>query len=253
MAVGERFVREFRLGDVPAERLPAVMEKELHILVLTVDATAGISGAACHLPELDAVLINRKEVESRRNFDLAHELFHVLTWETLPPEHVEESDEGAGRGRTEQLANAFAGAVLMPQHLLGFTSVTGFGERRGDGQRYGGGKGGGSGHGFGPPSVKELKTNAARLRVSAVALKWRLVALGHLTRKEALAIDDRSLRGDGKGKSPPLFSQLFMEVLALAIDEGRVSARRAADLVNLHLEDLAELFEKHGVKTPYDL
>ena len=99
----------------------------------------------------------------------------------------------------------------------------------------------------------ELKAKAGPLHVSAVALKWRLVALGHLTRKEAQAIDDRSLRGDGKGKPPPLFSRLFMEVLALAIDEGRVSARRAADLVNLHLEGLAELFKEHGVKAPYDL
>lgn len=253
MAAGERFVREFHLGEVPAERLPAVMEEELQILVLMVDATAGISGAACRLPELDVVLINRNEVESRRNFDLAHELFHVLTWETLPPEHVEESDEGAGRGRTEQLANAFAGAVLMPQHLLGVTSVSGFSEGRGDGQGYGDGKGGGSGRGYGPFSAKELKARAAQLRVSAVALKWRLVALGQLTRKEAQTIDDRSLRGEGKGKRPPLFSRLFMEVLAQAIDQGRVSARRAADLAGLNLDDLADLFGAHGVEAPYEL
>lgn len=253
MAAGERFAREFQLGDVPAERLSAVMERELHILVLMVEARPGISGAACHLPELDAVLINRKEIESRRNFDLAHELFHVLTWETLPPQHIEEADEGAGRGRTEQLANAFAGAVLMPQHLIGVPAVTGFGEGRGDGQGYGDGKGGGSGRGYAPLSARELKTAAARLRVSAVALKWRLVALGRLTRKEAQAIDDRSLRGDGRGKPPPRFSRLFMEVLAQAIDEGRVSARRAADLTDLTLDDLAGLFGEHGVKTPYDL
>lgn len=259
MAAGERFAREFRLGDVPAERLAAVMEQELHILVLMVDATSGISGAACHLPELDAVLINRKEVESRRHFDLAHELFHVLTWETLPPEHIEEADEGAGRGRTEQLANAFAGAVLMPQHLLDISRVTGFGEGRGDGFGYGDGKGGGSGSGYGPPSVKELKATAAQLRVSAVALKWRLVTLGRLTRKEAQAIDDRSLRGDSQGqgrnkaKRPPLFSRMFMEVLAQAIDQGRISVRRAADLAGLTLDDLAELFTAHGVEIPYEL
>jgi hypothetical protein len=101
--------------------------------------------------------------------------------------------------------------------------------------------------------AKVLKGWAAGLRVSAVALKWRLVALEILTRKEALAIDDRSLRSDDKGKVPPLFSRLFREVLADAIDQGRLSARRTADLVNLTLEDLAELFEEHGVKAPYEL
>jgi Zn-dependent peptidase ImmA (M78 family)/transcriptional regulator with XRE-family HTH domain len=254
MAAGERFATEFELGEVPADRLPMVMEEELHILVLMVDATPGISGAACRLPGLDAVLINRKEVEGRRNFDLAHELFHVLTWETMPPDHVEEADQGAGRGKVEQLANAFAGALLMPAHLLGMAPPRGFAEGRGDGQGYGDGNGGGSSGSFedGPASVRRLKALAARLEVSAVAVKWRLVALGRLSRKEALAIDDRLLR-EGKSKMPPLFSRQFMDVLARAIDEGQVSARRAADLVNLNLEDLADLFRAYGVQAPFEL
>ena len=74
MDAGERFVSELGPGLVPALRLAAAMEEELEILVLMVDAQEGISGAACRLPELDAVLIARREVAGRRNFDLAHEL-----------------------------------------------------------------------------------------------------------------------------------------------------------------------------------
>ncbi len=51
----------FDLGDVPAARLAEVMEREFGVLVLMVDAFKGVSGAACRLPELDAVLINRHE------------------------------------------------------------------------------------------------------------------------------------------------------------------------------------------------
>src|SRR6185503_20572604 len=80
-------------------------------------AFEGISGAACRLPELDVVIINRHEVVGRRNFDLAHELFHILTWEAMPPEHSEESRETGGN-RVEQLANNFASAVLMPAVIL---------------------------------------------------------------------------------------------------------------------------------------
>jgi Zn-dependent peptidase ImmA (M78 family)/transcriptional regulator with XRE-family HTH domain len=247
MAAGERFAREFHLGDVPADRLPGVMEEKLHILVLMVDATPGISGAACRLPELDAVLINRKEVEGRRNFDLAHELFHLLTWETMPPEHVEEADQGAGRGKVEQLANAFAGAVLMPRYLLGGIPLYDTPETERARREYGG-----SDRGWSSPSAKELKARAAKMRVSGAALKWRLVALGALSRKEALAIDDKLLR-EGAGKLPPLYSKPFMEVLGRAIDEGRVSARRAADLAGLDLEDLADLFKTYGVPTPFEL
>ena len=110
MDAGERFVAELGLGPVLALRLAAVMGEELRILVLMVDAQEGISGAACRLPELDAVLIARREVAGRRNFDLAHELFHILTWDAMPPEHVESAGDFGGN-RVEQLANNFAAAV----------------------------------------------------------------------------------------------------------------------------------------------
>ena len=79
MQAGERFVAEFDLGAAPAVRLADVMERDLGVLVLMVDAFDGISGAACRLPEMDAVLVVRREVAGRRHFDLAHELFHGLT------------------------------------------------------------------------------------------------------------------------------------------------------------------------------
>ena len=123
MDAGERFAAELYLGPVPATRLVAAMEEELGILVLMVDAQEGISGAACRLPELDAVLIARREVAGRRNFDLAHELFHILTWDAMPPEHVEYAGDFGGN-RVEQLANNFAAAVLMPTTALESVSYT---------------------------------------------------------------------------------------------------------------------------------
>src|SRR2546429_7733579 len=82
-------------------------------LVLMVDPIKGVSGAACRLPELDVVLINRREIAGRRHFDLAHELFHIFTWDAMPPEHIEEVTPKT-RTRVEQLADSFASAVLMP-------------------------------------------------------------------------------------------------------------------------------------------
>jgi XRE family transcriptional regulator, fatty acid utilization regulator len=116
-AAGERFARELSLGEVPAARLAEVTERELGIIVLMVDPIEGVSGAACRLPELDLVLINRRESGGRRHLDLGHELFHLLTWDAMPPEHVEEVLP-ASRTRVEQLADSFASAVLMPAAAL---------------------------------------------------------------------------------------------------------------------------------------
>src|SRR5271166_2228392 len=117
VAAGERFAAEFALGDAPARQLAEAMESKLGILVLMVDAIPGVSGAACRLPELDAVLINRREVPGRRHYDLAHELFHILTWEGMPPERLEDT-AAVPRGRVEQLADNFASALLMPRAAL---------------------------------------------------------------------------------------------------------------------------------------
>lgn len=235
MQAGERFVAEFDLGAAPALRLAEVMER-LGILVLMVDAAAGISGAACRLPEMDAVLIARREVPGRRHFDLAHELFHVLTWETMPPEHSEEAGETGGN-RVEQLANNFAAAVLMPVGAL---------ERFGDWSRL-----------DGEELAVRLNSAADELHVTSSALGWRLVALGALTKATARSLPETALRNNGHGDvetfPPPSFSKPFMEVMGLAIDKGLVSVRRAAALLDGTVEDLADLFAKHGVKASVEL
>lgn len=236
MAAGERFVVEFDLGAVPAARLAEVMERDLGILVLMVDAIDGISGAACRLPELDAVLINRHEVIGRRHYDLAHELFHILTWDAMPPEHAEAALETGGN-RVEQLANSFASALLMPRNVL--EPYGAWAEVDDD------------------ALVTKLNATADNLQVTATALKWRLVALGALKPARARAIPDVSLRHNGRqaGETnpPPLFSRPFMEVIGLGIREGRVSVRRAADLLSLTIDDVEDLFAAHGVETPFDL
>jgi len=236
MAASERFVTEFKLGEIPATRLAEVMERELGVLVLMVDTTEGVSGAACRLPELDVVLINRHEVAGRRHFDLAHELFHILTWDAMPPQRLEDASETGGN-RIEQLANNFASAVLMPVPVL---------DRFGDWSAV-------------PAAELPARLNAVaqELQVTSSALKWRLVALDRLKQAVARAIPDAALRNNGREQideiAPPLFSRPFMEVINLAIDAGRVSMRRAAGLLDLTVEDLRDLFGVHGLEPPADL
>jgi Zn-dependent peptidase ImmA (M78 family) len=217
-------------------RLAEVMERELGVLVLMVDAIEGVSGAACRLPELDVVLINRHEIAGRRHFDLAHELFHILTWDAMPPEHSEDASE-MSKNRVEQLANNFASAVLMPLPVL---------DRFGDWSNV-----------LAAELPARLNATAQELQVTSSALKWRLVALDRLKQAEARAIPDTALRNNGREQlnevAPPLFSLPFMEVINLAIDAGRVSMRRAAGLLDLTLEDLGDLFAVHGLEPPADL
>ncbi|WP_419694405.1 helix-turn-helix domain-containing protein [Mesorhizobium muleiense] len=237
IAAGERFAAEFDLGDVPARQLAEVMAERLGMLVLMVDPIEGVSGAACQLPELDVVLINRNEVAGRRHFDLAHELFHVLTWEKMPPEHIEEA-RPTKRNRVEQLADNFASALLMPSTVL---------DRFGDWAQL-----------TEKALSDRLNEAADELLVTSQALRWRLFGTGRLSRIQNDAISDDTLRNNGRGKPrraepPPLFSKPFVQIVATALDEGKTSMRRIASILGIAIDDFAELFSAHGVEAPYEL
>jgi XRE family transcriptional regulator, fatty acid utilization regulator len=241
---GERFAAEYKLGDVPAQRLAEVMERDVNVLVLMVTPNhSGVSGAACRLPDLDVVLINRDEVPGRRHFDLAHELFHILTWDAMPPVHVEDATETGGANRVEQLANAFASALLMPARVV--QAAADWRTLRGD------------------ALIAQLNATADHLEVTSSALMWRLVTLQLLAKSTALAVPADAIRNNGHptglfaenraAKRLPLFSRRFVEIVARAVEEGRVSIRKIASLLGMFVDDLGDLFAAHGVPAPYEL
>jgi Zn-dependent peptidase ImmA (M78 family)/DNA-binding XRE family transcriptional regulator len=231
---GERIARELGLGDVPSRRLSSVIEERLSTLVLNVDAADGISGAACLVRDLGAVLINRNEPEGRRSFDLAHELFHILTWDAMPPERLDGTGHTRAQKRAEQLADNFASALLMPEEAL-----VRFGDPESD-------------------IVAWLNRTATQLGVSAVALKWRLVTMDRLDRTVASTIADDVLRNNGQGsvtdqEPPPRFGKKFIGVIATAIAKGQLSVRRAARLLDMSIDDLADLCDAYQIARPFDI
>jgi Zn-dependent peptidase ImmA (M78 family)/transcriptional regulator with XRE-family HTH domain len=224
---------EWRLGDVPADRLERAIRKRMRALVLHVDAPYGISGAAFRLPGIHAILINRHEPLGRRNFDLAHELFHLLTWETIRPEHAEIGMLGA-KGRPEQLANCFASALLMPERVIRSwqDALPSFPPKdRVEWRRW-------------------LNARAFDLRVSTPALQWRLVQLGLLPKSDV----DNSLdwSADYPTETPRLFSEDFVRMLRRGLDRGIATVPQAAALLGMSIADLADLFRAYHVNVPFD-
>lgn len=214
------------LGPVPAEGLENAIEEKLRILVLAVEMPGGVSGAAVQLASGDAILTNRNEVAGRRAFDLAHELFHVLTWDALPPQRVDrENPSGTKAKRIEQLADNFAGALLMPGGLL-----TQRWEAR-------------------PPGItdgKWLQATANHFKVSTAALFWRMVALGMWQKKQQQGL----LTGSGpaeKSPTPPWFSRRYLERTLWGIDKGEVSVRRILAILNMDLGEFRSQCAAHGL------
>lgn len=225
---------EWELGEIPAVRLEEAIGDRLHALVLNLDAPEGISGAACKLTELSAILINRNEPVGRRNFNLAHELFHLLTWENIKPDHSEDNSHSNKKKRSEELANCFASALLMPESTL----------RKWEGQARLGNK------------IKLrswVHESAQRLHVTFSALLWRLVQLDMLEKDAVVESEPWSVVRETGDDTARRFSLDFVRTLKLGLDEGRISVRRAATLLDLSIDDLADLFREYSIEVPFDI
>ncbi len=235
---GESIASQFELGPIPAFALERVLDEKLNVLVLQVDAPKGLSGAACRLGGLNFVLVNREESAPRRAFNLAHELFHLATWERMTPEHIESVRiERRGKPRAEQLADNFASALLMPRPALEAVLT-----RRTRSESTN-------------PTEWILQL-ANEIGVSGIAMKWRLVNLGLLARAQATRINDEHLRLDHDriAEAQPLpFSQRFVARLHWGLENGHLTVRKAAQVMDMTIDDLQSLFEIHGMPVPFDL
>ncbi len=232
---GEIIGQTLGLGEVPALNLADVVENNLDTLVLHVDALPGISGAACRLEQLNVILINRHESAARRSFDMAHELFHLLTWDRMPPARLDGSD--TAKKRVEQLADNFAAGLLMPRQTLAQRMQT---------------------HPL--PAEPSLRTwlaqTAGLLHVSPSALAWRMVNLGHIPRARAervLRAGEFTKNAGSKTTAPARMSQRFVRVLAWGIEQGNISVRHAASILAMSIDELGGLFAEHQTTVPFDL
>ena len=114
--LGAEIAEYLRLGSRPASSLLNVLENDLRIKILHLPLDNGISGASVVDDRLGAgMLINANDVPWRRNFDLAHELFHIVTWSVFSREEI---GDGTTKTKPEQFADAFASSLLLPREQL---------------------------------------------------------------------------------------------------------------------------------------
>ena len=111
---GERladwFQREFLLGDIPSASLKQIMEEKFYVKIFHLPfCGSAISTFSENFGA--AILLNTGSKLWRRNFDLAHELFHLLTWRIF---RVDQLGHGEPSEYEEKLASAFASRLLLP-------------------------------------------------------------------------------------------------------------------------------------------
>jgi Zn-dependent peptidase ImmA (M78 family) len=109
--------KELGLGERPGEVLLRVLEEVCNVKVFHL-AFEPSGTAACTISERygAAILLNSQNVPWRRNFDVAHELFHLLTWRTF--RHDATADSAEASVQEEKFATCFARNLLMPSEVF---------------------------------------------------------------------------------------------------------------------------------------
>ena len=227
---GEQTAAAWGLGQVPAERLREVAEEKIGISILFVDGDAAVSGAACRLDDGDVIIVNRNESEGRRNFNIGHEIFHLLTWHEMPPEPLDlESDtDFRPKSQCERLADNYSGGLLMPSSVVRAR----WEERKNQ------------------TLVDWLLEHAAEMHVSPAAMYWRLVNL------ELIDKDEHPFPAGTKAKSSPgqiplLYNRPFVARLQKVLERGNLSVIRATEILDCSIEELVELFESYNLEVPF--
>ena len=229
--IAEFLVQEWKLSDIPYNNLRNVLEDNLHIPVLYVDAPKNISGASCKLENLNCILINRNEPVGRQSFNLAHELFHLLTWDIYPPKRIDQA-QIEPKPKEEKFADKFASVLLMPKQSISdyFNSLN---------------------------SEEELLTRlekvANHFHVSVAAAYWRLFHLKLIQRVDEEYYKRQIAYHFVKTETqPPLYSKSFVKILHEVIHKGMASIRKVSSLLECNQNDLESLFKSYELKGLYE-
>jgi Zn-dependent peptidase ImmA (M78 family)/DNA-binding XRE family transcriptional regulator len=221
------------LGSRPSLNLLNVLENKLRFKILHLSLGDGVSGASVVDNTIGVgILINVNDAPWRRNFDLAHELFHIITWNVFSPEEI---GTGTTKTRPEQYADIFASSLLLPEtHLLDALKETATDNEI----RF--------------VDVIEL---AKDFGVSSEAILWRLVNLDRLKKSQVQKILDdsdfrdvdrtrrRSLYSEGKPSKVP---SRFISLACRCLLEGKISRGAFAEYLEIDRVEIDDYLDAAG-------
>lgn len=100
--------------------------------------------------------------------------------------------------------------------------------------------------------IAHLCEVAALLRVVPRALAWRLLNLKRISEDTSRSLLQERQRPSVSGP-PKRFSLTFVRMLHEVLENGRLSARKAAKATGLGLGGLTELFAQYDLAAPFEL
>jgi Zn-dependent peptidase ImmA (M78 family)/DNA-binding XRE family transcriptional regulator len=230
--IATEYYNQMLLGSRPACVLEKVLEEKYNIKILYLDLGRSGSAASAIGKFGAAILTNANEVSWRKNFNIAHELFHIITWKIFDYKRIHVDDNA--KPLIEKWADAFASNLLLPQEEI----TREFENRIKDGKI----------------SLLDLIGIAREFIVSIDAFLWRLVTLkliGHNEAKELLEsnkvreLDTIKRLADHK-EAMPCISIRYLNLAFKAYQNGFISRGKLAEYLNIDRNDVGKMLRQYG-------
>ena len=234
VALAKRVRDELQLGDRPGQVLLRILEEVLRVKVFHSEfepsGTAVSTKSETFGP---AILLNTSNVRWRRNFDLAHELFHLLTWDTF--RHGAEQPGAVASKPEDSLATCFASNLLMPSDVTGVEI-----ERHSK---------------DGSVSCEVLYDIARQFDVSTDALLWRAHMLYRMpsdtekTRKDIETVSRWEATHGTRSQedaTPPKYPDRYWALGLKALRRGVISTGRFAEYMDISRRQATKLSEQEA-------
>ena len=203
-SLAEKVQTELQLGNIPSTSLKQILEEKYYVKIFHMDFPESAISTKSEEFGL-AVLLNRNSKLWRRNYDLAHELFHLLTWDIFRKGDI---DTAGPSKREEKFANAFASRLLLPAESV---------KDKIEASRQ-----------EGKVSFDVLDEIAREFCVSLEALLWRMVYLYNITPENIEKHVEQTkkvkiLRPSRRSDEPDELPERYCSLAIRALNEGKLS------------------------------
>jgi len=235
--LSNQICNQLNLGARPAKVLAKVLEDEYSVKIWYMDLGEQGSAATVVGDFGEAILINLREAPWRRNFSLAHEVFHLITWNSLPLQRLQHDSKL--REKVEKIAEMFASNVLLPYEPVSEAIQSGLERNK--------------------ITYLDIVSIARELDVSTEALIYRLCSLRLIDpAKGKKVLSDSHFRATDRGSmskywtSPPPIPERFVRLAFAAYKLGRLSRSRLAEFLDTSLIDLPDILLVYGFNEQED-
>ena len=221
-ALASKVRKLFSLGEIPGASLKQALEEKYYVKIFYLEFLG--SAISWVSPKFGpAILLNKRNKLWRRNYDLAHELFHILTWSIFRTANVNVLTASA---EEENFADAFASRLLLPEE-----SVRERISFYADGQ--------------GQIRLEQLDDIAREFGVSLDALVYRIASLFKIKREDTLKYLDATKKlcafhKPRESDEPEMLPERYCALAQRALREGNLSLLQFAKYMGISYKKAQE-------------